>query len=472
LRVSYLVILGLIISFSLGANFSFAQTNYEPGLTIRTNDGIYEVGDTITILGTVTTVNEDIDIIIQLWKDGDIINVKQMQPDVNGDYSYTLLAEGPKWTEGAYVFRATYGQGIAEETIFSLRHFESFEQSESTESSITVQMNGPSTFYLDVPHQIIRATVEFQDYHPSDGFSFMKVTHLPTNIVLKDFEIYPKPSGNNMWAVQVAYPILESDIKVGGQALLGEYEIHIRTEYGSQTGSTTFSILESGGDSTVLQPKSEPTKSDPKVSIEAIANSSFYEEGQTIAVTGKVSEIVFGNAISLRVIAPNGNVIFLDQIFLDSQGLFIYNLDTNRNLFKQNGDYTIQLIYGSEDIYKNIFFTYKNEEIITPEPIPEVEPPIPKVEETIPEVKEPIPEVKVSEKNNEKIIQPADQKNEESNQESEYILLALGIIIVGIIIGIIVIKKRPKSKDQLVSDDYIYETKKKKDEEKMKWEGI
>jgi len=258
LRVSYLVILGLIISFSLGANFSFAQTHHEPGLTIRTNNASYDLGDTITILGTVTTVNEDIDIIIQLWKDGDIINVKQMQPDVNGDYSYTLLAEGPKWTEGAYVFRATYGQGIAAETIFSLSHFESFEQSESTESSITVQMNGPSTFYLDVPSQIIRATVEFQDYHPSDGFSFMKVTHLPTNRVLKDFEIYPKPSGNDMWAVQVAYPILESDIKIGGQALLGEYEIHIRSEYGSQTGSTKFSILESQDDSETI-PETEPS---------------------------------------------------------------------------------------------------------------------------------------------------------------------------------------------------------------------
>ncbi len=258
MRVSYLVLLGLIISFSLGSNFSFAQTNYEPELTIRTNNASYDLGDTITILGTVTTVNEDIDIIIQLWKDGDMINVKQMQPDVNGDYSYTLLAEGPKWTEGAYVFRATYGQGIAEETIFSLRHFESFEQSESTESLITVQMNGPSTFYLDVPSQIIRATVEYQDYHPSDGFSFMKVTHLPTNIVLKDFEIYPKPSGNDMWAVQIAYPILESDIKIGSQALLGEYEIHIRSEYGSQTGSTKFSILESQDDSETI-PETEPS---------------------------------------------------------------------------------------------------------------------------------------------------------------------------------------------------------------------
>ncbi len=105
-------------------------------------------------------------------------------------------------------------------------------------------MNGPSTFYLDESSQIIRATVEIQNYTPSDGIYFMKVTHLPTQRVMKDFDIYPKPSGNSLWSVQIAYPFLESDIKIGDQAFLGEFEIHIRTEYGSQTASTTFSIFE------------------------------------------------------------------------------------------------------------------------------------------------------------------------------------------------------------------------------------
>ena len=67
---------------------------------------------------------------------------------------------------------------------------------------ITVKMNGPSTFYLDEPNQIIRATVEIQNYSPSgDGIYFMKVTHLPTQKVMKDFEIYPKASGNDLWSV-------------------------------------------------------------------------------------------------------------------------------------------------------------------------------------------------------------------------------------------------------------------------------
>jgi len=118
-----------------------------------------------------------------------------------------------------------------------------------TDPIIIVQMNGPSTFYLDESNQIIRATVEIQNYTPSDGIYFMKVTHLPTQKVMRDAEIYPRASGNDMWSVQIAYPFLESDIKVGDQTLFGEFEIHIRTEFGSQTASTKFSILESKNDS-------------------------------------------------------------------------------------------------------------------------------------------------------------------------------------------------------------------------------
>ena len=121
----------------------------------------------------------------------------------------------------------------------------SVTSSESGETVITVKMNGPSIFYLDSPSKIILATVEIQNYNPSDGHYFMKVTYLPTNKILKDFEIFPKNSGNNLMSVQIAYPILESDIEVEDQKLFGEYEIYIWTESGSHTASVNFSILES-----------------------------------------------------------------------------------------------------------------------------------------------------------------------------------------------------------------------------------
>jgi len=105
-------------------------------------------------------------------------------------------------------------------------------------------MNGPSTFYLDQSNQIIRATIEIQNYTPSDGIYFMKVTHLPTQQVLRTSDIYPRSIGNDLWSVQIAYPFLESDITIGDQTFLGEFEIHIKTEFGSQTASTKFSIFE------------------------------------------------------------------------------------------------------------------------------------------------------------------------------------------------------------------------------------
>jgi len=151
---------------------------------------------------------------------------------------------------------------------FSIGANYAFAEFESNEPIITVQMNGPSTFYLDVPSQIIRATVEIQYYTPSDGIYFMKVTHLPTQKVMRDFDIYPRASGNDLWSVQIAYPFLESDIKIGDQTFLGEFEIHIRTEKGSQTASTKFSILEFTDEhepepESIPVPHSSPTPSEP-----------------------------------------------------------------------------------------------------------------------------------------------------------------------------------------------------------------
>ena len=180
----------------------------------------------------------------------------------------------------------------------------------------------------------------------------------------------------------------------------------------------------------------------------------------------------------MRLIAPNGNVIFVDQILLNSDGQFTNNLDTNRNLFKENGDYIIQLIYGSDRVTTEILFSYENEIIIPPEPVsepkPKVEQPKPKVEEPKPKVEELGPKVEESsEKNNDIIDVPiSNQDNEESEQNFIIGLSFLVIVFTAIIIGIIVIKKRRKPKVESVSDDYIYDTVKKEKEEKMKWEGV
>jgi hypothetical protein len=150
-----------------------------------------------------------------------------------------------------------------------------FAETEPTDTVITVEMNGPSIFYLDESNQIIRALVEIQNYTPSDGIYFMKVTHLPTQKVMRDFEIYPKQFGDDLWTAQIGYPFLESDINVGGQTLFGEYEIHIRTESGSQTASARFSIFES---ESTPESQGEPAPEDVSESTPESQDESTPEE--------------------------------------------------------------------------------------------------------------------------------------------------------------------------------------------------
>ena len=187
--------MGLLL-ISIGT-FSFAQTDYDPGLTVSTDDRSYDEGETIVISGKVSLVIEDTPVIIQLWKGGEIVDISQIDPDQIGRYSHTIIAEGQIWTQGTYVVRASYGEGNIAETNFTFENFESVE--ESTEqtansgTSITIVMD-ETKFYLDLPNRIIRATVEIRDYTPSDGIYFLKVTHIPTQKVLKNSEIYPSPS--------------------------------------------------------------------------------------------------------------------------------------------------------------------------------------------------------------------------------------------------------------------------------------
>ena len=287
MTISYLIILGIIGCFSIGVNYGFAET-FEVRILEGSSTQGCEKTDSCLNPSTLTikegdAVNwireEDTSHFIQSYT-GSQLNFATL------DYSHTFknvgvftyeISEMP-WIEGTITVKSkpdSQNQDIPSTSDQDTRN------TKSSEKIITIQMIGPSTFYLDAPSQIIRASVEIQNFTPSDGTYFMKVTHLPTNKVLKDFEIYPKASGNDMWSVQVAYPILESDIKVGDQTLFGEFEIQIRTEKGSQTASTKFSILESTHEpesipevAEPIEPESIPEVAEPTPELVAVPTES------------------------------------------------------------------------------------------------------------------------------------------------------------------------------------------------------
>jgi predicted secreted protein with PEFG-CTERM motif len=92
--------------------------------------------------------------------------------------------------------------------------------------------------------------------------------------------------------------------------------------------------------------------------IVVTTDKTSYSEGEPIMVTGEVSEILFGYAISIMTIAPNGNVVSIDQVMVGSDKTFSTELSAGGSLMKQGGEYTIQVLYGTENRTAETTFTF------------------------------------------------------------------------------------------------------------------
>jgi len=92
--------------------------------------------------------------------------------------------------------------------------------------------------------------------------------------------------------------------------------------------------------------------------IVVTTDKTSYMEGETIMVTGEVSELLFGYAISLLVIAPNGNVVVIDQLMVGSDKKYSTELTAGGSLMKASGEYTVQVLYATENRTAETTFTF------------------------------------------------------------------------------------------------------------------
>ena len=99
-------------------------------------------------------------------------------------------------------------------------------------------------------------------------------------------------------------------------------------------------------------------------------DSSSYQEGEVINISGSVSDYIesdpFKNFdVTLKVIAPNNNIISISQIPLNSDGSYSTFILAQGPLWKFDGDYTIYVSHGSDDNASAIFtFISIHEEVI------------------------------------------------------------------------------------------------------------
>jgi len=110
--------------------------------------------------------------------------------------------------------------------------------------------------------------------------------------------------------------------------------------------------------------------------ITIVTNSSSYITGEMINVSGSVSDYdesdPFKNFdITLKLIAPNGNIITISQIPLNSDGSYSTYIPAQGPLWMYGGDYTVSVSHGSDNNASTTFTFILAPEVIEEEVIEE-----------------------------------------------------------------------------------------------------
>ena len=92
--------------------------------------------------------------------------------------------------------------------------------------------------------------------------------------------------------------------------------------------------------------------------IVVATDKSSYKEGDTILVTGEVKALLGGEALSLIVKAPNGNIVSIAQLTVGSDKKFSTELTAGGSLMRAEGEYTITVQYGNQSRTAETTFSF------------------------------------------------------------------------------------------------------------------
>ena len=111
--------------------------------------------------------------------------------------------------------------------------------------------------------------------------------------------------------------------------------------------------------------------------VSVTTDSSSYEEGEMISVSGSVSDYDESDPyknfdVTLRLIAPNNNIITISQIPLNSDGSYSTFIPAQGPLWKFDGDYTISVSHGSDNSASMTFTFISEPEEVTEEEVIEI----------------------------------------------------------------------------------------------------
>ena len=68
-------------------------------ISVKTDSNSYKEGETIVISGKVSTIITGTPVTIQIFSQGNLVDIAQITVAEDGDYSHTVIAEGPMWSK-------------------------------------------------------------------------------------------------------------------------------------------------------------------------------------------------------------------------------------------------------------------------------------------------------------------------------------------------------------------------------------
>lgn len=184
-------------------------------------------------------------------------------------------------------------------------------------TEIKVTSTGETVIDLDSSNRFIRANVEVMNFNPSDGNFIMEVTQLSTQKIISSQEIFVRDLPDGMWGTKVGYLLDEYELGKDGKEITGEYEIQIKTEFGTAVGKTNFSVINSS--ESELEPDIEGVVGEESL--------SFKNEEQSVLLT-LVSESEKGVETSQEL---ESNFITDDQLKIPEwvRNVFIWYAEDN-----------------------------------------------------------------------------------------------------------------------------------------------
>ena len=292
------------------------QTN--PSIFAKTDRFSYSSGDQIIVFGAVNEIQKNLVVTILITRpDGETVTMSQTDVSQNGKFADTFKASGPLWkTSGIYTVSVKYGI-LGYQTTFEFKNKMTDLQTNTqpiviwienlTPGSTVIELKGLSNTGTSIPITI-------------------SVTNPSGNIVAID-RISINQDGSFMTQIKTGGPLWKQD---------GSYIIKVQQGDSVNTNKIAKIQVDIANGAAVSSS-----------SIFVKTNKSSYSDGETVLVSGQVSEIFPSIPASLRVIAPNGYIIVIEQVDVKSDKTFIAEISAGGNLWKSVGTYTVEVSYGT-----------------------------------------------------------------------------------------------------------------------------